>query len=253
LKKCLATRNQTTIILNVPLDDDFGDWATPKESKAGHFLRSASCRTIDPMSAGLPLVLNEADAPAEPLRLFADWYAAAIRAQVHEPGAMTLATATPAGVPSARMVLLRGFDEHGLVFYTNYCSRKAAELDANPRAALVLFWSELHRQIRVEGMVEKVTAAESDAYFQGRAHGSQLGALASPQSEVIAGRHVLECRVAELAALYPNDVPRPASWGGYRVAPHLFEFWQGRENRLHDRLRYRRNTDGGWLLERLAP
>lgn len=204
------------------------------------------------MSIACSLVLNEQDAPPEPLALFAQWYDAAVHAQLPEPGAMTLATATPDGVPSARMVLLRGFDERGLTFFTNYRSRKAAELDANPRAALVLFWAPLHRQIRVEGTVEKVSAAESDAYFRGRPHGSRLGAVASPQSEIIAGRHLLEERVAQLKALYPDDVPRPDHWGGYRVVPYVFEFWQGRESRLHDRLRYRRTTSG-WLVERLAP
>ena len=205
------------------------------------------------MSVACSPVLNEADAPLEPLALFARWYDDAVQAQLLEPGAMTLATATPGGVPSARMVLLRGFDERGLMFYTNYRSRKAAELDANPQAALVLFWSPLHRQIRVEGVVEKVSAAESDAYFRSRPYGSRLGAIASPQSEVIAGRHVLEDRCTEVAAQYPNEVPRPAHWGGYRVLPRMFEFWQGRESRLHDRLRYRRGTDGAWILERLAP
>jgi pyridoxamine 5'-phosphate oxidase len=204
------------------------------------------------MSVAFPLVLNEQDVPPKPLALFGQWYDAAVEAQLPEPGAMTLATATRDGVPAARMVLLRGFDERGLVFYTNYRSRKAAELDANPLAALVLFWSPLHRQIRVEGRVEKVTAAESDAYFCSRPYGSRLGAIASPQSDVIVGRRLLEERVAELEAQYPDDVPRPAHWGGYRVVPHVFEFWQGRESRLHDRLRYRRCADG-WVIERLAP
>ncbi len=205
------------------------------------------------MSVAFPLLLNEQDLPPEPLTLFAQWYAAAVAAQVPEPGAMTLATATPDGVPAARMVLLRGFDERGLVFYTNYRSRKAADLAANPQAALVLFWSPLHRQIRVEGTVEKVSPAESDAYFRGRPYGSRLGALASPQSEVIVGRALLDERVAQLAALYPDEVPRPAHWGGYRVLPRMFEFWQGRESRLHDRLRYRRDAGGAWIIERLAP
>src|SRR5207302_10094286 len=148
------------------------------------------------MCVGLSLALNEQDVPAHPMALLAQWYAAAVEAQILEPGAMTLATATPDGAPAARMVLLRGFDERGLVFSTNYRSRKAAELDANPRAALVLFWSPLHRQIRVEGTIEIVSAAESDAYFAGRPLGNRLSAIASPQSEVIIGRDVLERRVA---------------------------------------------------------
>jgi pyridoxamine 5'-phosphate oxidase len=206
------------------------------------------------MSPPDPLVLNEADVPPEPLTLFTQWLEAAAQAQLPEPGAMTLATATPDGTPSARMVLLRGFDERGLVFYTNYESRKAAELDANPQAALVLFWSPLHRQIRVEGSVEKISEAESDAYFAGRPLGNRLGAVASPQSAVIAGRRVLEARVTELLQLFPDgDVPRPEEWGGYRVIPQMYEFWQGRESRLHDRLRYRLVEGKSWFLERLAP
>jgi pyridoxamine 5'-phosphate oxidase len=207
------------------------------------------------MSAAPALVLNESDVPPEPLALFTRWIEAAYAAQLPEPHAMTLATATPDGVPSARLVLLRGFDECGLVFYTNYHSRKARELDANPRAALTFFWAPLHRQIRVEGAVEKVSATESDTYFHSRARGSRISAVASPQSEVIPDRQTLERRVAELKQLYGDrdEVPRPESWGGYRVRPHLFEFWQGRENRLHDRLRYRLAADGQWTLERLAP
>src|SRR5258708_32068587 len=172
------------------------------------------------MSAAFPLTLNEDDVPSQPLPLFAQWFEAAMAAQVPEPGAMTLATASADGVPSARMVLLRGFDERGLVFYTNYRSRKAADLDANPRAALVFFWATLHRQIRVEGAVEKVSEQESDLYFQSRPFGSPLGAVVSPQSEVIAGRDVLDRRMAELLQVYADrEVPRPGHWGGYRVVP----------------------------------
>jgi pyridoxamine 5'-phosphate oxidase len=206
------------------------------------------------MSAAFPLTLNETDVPAQPLPLFAQWLEAAVDAQLPEPGAMTLATATADGVPSARMVLLRGFDERGLVFYTNYHSRKAAELDANPRAALVFFWATLHRQIRVEGPVTKVSEQESDIYFQSRPFGSRLGAVVSPQSEVIAGRDVLDNRMAELLRIHADgEVPRPAHWGGYRVVPCLFEFWQGRDSRLHDRLRYRLDENSHWIIERLAP
>jgi pyridoxamine 5'-phosphate oxidase len=206
------------------------------------------------MFAAFPLTLNEEDVPSQPLALFQQWVEAAVDAQLAEPGAMTLATATGDGAPSARMVLLRGFDERGLVFYTNYQSRKAAELDANPRAALVLFWATLHRQIRVEGTVERVSEQESDAYFQSRPRGSRLGAVVSPQSEVIAGRQVLDSRMAELLRDYADrEVPRPAHWGGYRVVPGLFEFWQGRDSRLHDRLRYRLDENRHWIIERLAP
>jgi pyridoxamine 5'-phosphate oxidase len=167
---------------------------------------------------------------------------------------MTLATATPAGVPSARVVLLRGFGESGFDFYTNYQSRKADELVQNPRAALVIHWYELKRQIRIEGNVEVLSAAESDAYFRSRPFGNKLGALASPQSQVIPSRQFLEERLQELLKTHSenDEVQRPASWGGYRVVPHTIEFWQNRDNRLHDRLCYRR-TDGVWKIERLAP
>jgi pyridoxamine 5'-phosphate oxidase len=166
---------------------------------------------------------------------------------------MTLATATPDGRPSARMVLLRGFDERGFCFYTNYESRKAAELAANPRAALVFWWAELERQVRIEGTVERTSRAESEAYFASRPPGSQLSAAASPQSRVIADRAVVERRVAELATAVPDGpVPLPDFWGGYRLAHEVVEFWQGRPNRLHDRLRYRRAGET-WRIERLAP
>jgi pyridoxamine 5'-phosphate oxidase len=167
---------------------------------------------------------------------------------------MTLATATPEGKPAARMVLLRGCDEAGFVFYTNYDSRKGQELAANPWAALVLYWAELHRQVRVEGRIEKVTPEESDAYFQTRPLGSCLSAWASRQSEVIPGRDVLEERMRQRTTeFHGRPVPRPAYWGGYRVIPAAIEFWQGRPDRLHDRLVYVRLEDGRWQLQRLSP
>ncbi|MDQ7040079.1 MAG: pyridoxamine 5'-phosphate oxidase [Rhodothermus sp.] len=201
--------------------------------------------------AGQPL--DEAQAPEEPIALFRRWFEEAVRAELTDPNAMILATADAAGRPSARVMLLKDFDEEGFVFYTNYGSRKGRELTENPRAALVFWWAELMRQVRIEGAVEKVAAEESDAYFQTRPRESQLGAWASPQSQVIPNREVLERRVAELARRYDGrEVPRPSYWGGYRVVPEVVEFWQGRPGRLHDRLRYRR-TDRGWVRERLAP
>jgi pyridoxamine 5'-phosphate oxidase len=198
--------------------------------------------------------LSEADLDADPFRQFRTWYDAAVAAGLIEPNAMTLATATMDGRPSARMVLLKGFDPAGFVFYTNYESRKARELAENPWAARVLFWVELERQVRIEGRIELAWPQQSDAYFQSRPRGSQLGAAASHQSQVIPSRSVLERRVAELEAEYQDrDVPRPAFWGGYCVVPDVIEFWQGRPDRLHDRLRYRRQDDGSWLIERLSP
>ena len=198
--------------------------------------------------------LTEDAAAADPVRQLAAWLEEAAAAGVTEPNAMTLATASADGVPSARMVLLKGVDDRGLVFYTNYGSRKGDELAANPRAALVLYWAPLERQVRVEGRVEKVSREESAAYFASRPRGSRLGALASPQSAVVAGRSVFEERLAELETAHPGeDVPLPDNWGGYLVVPEVVELWQGRPNRLHDRLRYRADGRGGWIRERLAP
>jgi len=198
--------------------------------------------------------LTEADAGDDPIALFRRWFQAAWDAGLPEPHAMTLATATPDGRPSARVVLLKIADERGFAFFTSYDGRKARELDANPSAALVLFWPELERQVRVEGRVERTSAAESDAYFTGRPRGSRLGAIASPQSAVIRDREFLEQRLAQLEIQYPGDsVPRPNNWGGYRVVPEAIEFWQGRPNRLHDRLRFTRQPVGGWLRQRLGP
>ena len=206
------------------------------------------------MSEADDRTLSEADVDADPLRQFGAWFREAGAAGLYQPEAMTLATVGPDGRASARVVLLRGFDERGFTFFTNYDSRKARDLAVRPWAALVLFWAELHRQVRIEGRVELISPEESDAYFAGRPRGSQLSAWASPQSEVVAGRGVLERRVEELARQYEGrPVPRPPRWGGCRVVPDAIEFWQGRANRLHDRLCFRRGADGSWQMVRLAP
>src|SRR5262245_587717 len=198
--------------------------------------------------------LREPDLDPDPLRQFRAWYDEARASGLPMPEAVALATATPEGRPAARMVLLRGLDERGFVFFTNYDSRKAAELAANPWAALAFYWAPLDRQVRVEGRVEVVSAAESDAYFRTRARGSQLGAWASPQSRVTDRRDAVERRLREAAARFAGgEVPRPPNWGGYRVLPALIEFWQSGPDRLHDRLCYVRQEDGTWRLQRLAP
>jgi pyridoxamine 5'-phosphate oxidase len=198
--------------------------------------------------------LNERTVDRDPLKLFQRWSDEARAAGIHLSEAMTLATATPEGKPSARLVLLKQADERGFVFFTNYNSRKARELDANPHAALVFYWPQLERQVRVEGKVERIGTAESDAYFKTRPRESQIGALASPQSEVIESREGLQQRVDELEKLYENrEVERPAHWGGYRLLPDRIEFWKGRPGRLHDRIIYERQADGSWSINRLAP
>ena len=197
--------------------------------------------------------LHESDAHPDPIEQFREWFDEAISANLHEPNAMTLATATRAGRPSARIVLLKGFDERGFVFYTNYEGRKGRELEENPCCALVFYWGELERQVRIEGRAARVPGEESDAYYQSRPRGSRLGAWVSKQSRPVGGREALEGRLRELEREYEGrEVPRPPFWGGYRVEPGEMEFWQGRENRLHDRLVYRR-SDEGWEIERLQP
>ncbi len=198
--------------------------------------------------------LDEQSVDRQPLKQFLAWLDEAVHAGLPEPNAMTLATAAPDGQPSARMVLLKGADEHGLVFFTDSRSRKGAELAANPRAALVFWWAELERQVRVVGRTEPIAASQSDAYFRSRPVGSRLSALVSRQSEVVRSRGELETRWAEAASHHPDgSIGRPPWWGGVRVIPDEFEFWQGRPNRLHDRIRYRRSADGGWVRDRLSP
>jgi pyridoxamine 5'-phosphate oxidase len=197
--------------------------------------------------------LSERDLDPDPLALLRRWYDDACAAGAFEPDAAALATATPEGRPSARMVLMKGFDERGISFFTNYGSRKGAELEVNPVAALLLHWPELGRQVRVEGSVERVSRAETEAYARSRSRGSQLSALASPQSQPVPSREWLEQRVAELDADHAGaELPVRDDWGGYRLRPEAWEFWQHRANRLHDRFRYLPD-DGGWRIERLGP
>jgi pyridoxamine 5'-phosphate oxidase len=198
------------------------------------------------------VALLESEAPPEPLALFQRWYRDAEAAGAPQPDAMALATAGDQG-PSVRMVLFKGIDDGSFLFYSNYASRKGRDLAHDNRAAIVFYWFQTHHQVRLSGTVRRLSRSASLRYFRSRPRGAQLSALASRQSRVIASRQVLERAVAELAAKYPRDVPLPADWGGYALRPRWIEFWEGREDRLHDRLRYVRRKEGGWRLERLAP
>jgi pyridoxamine 5'-phosphate oxidase len=202
-----------------------------------------------------PSALTKDSVDANPIRQFQKWYDEVRASGVSEQDAisMTLATATKDGRPSTRIVLLKSVDDGGFVFYTNYQSRKGIELAENSQASLLFYWPKVWRQVRIDGPIEKVSAAESEEYFQSRPLGSKLGAWASNQSEVVDRRETLELRFAELEKRFGEDVPRPPHWGGYRLMPNEIEFWQGRDNRLHDRLRYRLQGDGTWVIERLGP
>jgi pyridoxamine 5'-phosphate oxidase len=198
-------------------------------------------------------ILDENSVARDPILQFSRWFQEALNAGFAEPNAMALATADADGRPSVRIVLLKGFDERGFAFYTNYDSRKGRELGENPRAALLFHWVELERQARIEGRVEKVSAEESDEYYASRPLGSRLGAWASAQSNVLAHREELEAKLAELESKYGESPPRPPHWGGYRLVPDVLELWQGRPSRLHDRVRYVREGLGLWKIERLSP
>ena len=198
--------------------------------------------------------INESEVDANPISFFGKWFDEAMAAEVREPNAMTLATATRDGIPSARIVLLKGADKNGFSFYSNYLSRKGKELAKNPSACLVFFWPELERQVRIEGKILKLSKEESEAYFASRPFGSQLGAVVSPQSQVIANREVLDVAFTAFEQKFDGKkIPKPAHWGGYILQPIAIEFWQGRKSRLHDRVKYALMEKGKWKIERLAP
>ncbi|MES2427653.1 MAG: pyridoxamine 5'-phosphate oxidase [Bacteroidota bacterium] len=198
--------------------------------------------------------LSENSINVNPIKQFDIWFKEALAAEIHEPNAMTLATATTDGRPSARIVLLKDFDMNGFAFYTNYLSRKGKELTKNPNGALLFFWGELERQVRIEGTIEKLSKEDSEKYFHTRPKGSQLGALASPQSQEIPNREILESKINQLEAEYGDkDIPKPSFWGGYILKPRLIEFWQGRSNRLHDRILFKKTDNKNWKKVRLAP
>jgi pyridoxamine 5'-phosphate oxidase len=198
--------------------------------------------------------LNEADVESNPILQFGKWWDEAMKSEIDEVNAMTLATASPDGKPSARIVLLKGFDEKGFVFFTNYESNKGLELKNNPQSSIVFFWKELQRQVRIDGITTKVSDEESDTYFASRPEGSRIGAWASPQSKVVPAREELENKYAAYDKQFAEkNIPRPPFWGGYRIKPLAIEFWQGRPNRLHDRILYTLEKDNSWKIERLAP
>jgi pyridoxamine 5'-phosphate oxidase len=198
--------------------------------------------------------LREEEVAADPFVQFDHWWDDAVKSELDEANAMTLATASAAGIPAARIVLLKSVTENGFVFFTNYNSHKGKELEENPHACLVFFWKELERQVRISGRVEKISTGESDAYFNSRPAGSRIGAWASPQSSVIASREIIEANIEKYKKQFgDNDIVRPEHWGGYMVIPTMIEFWQGRPNRLHDRILYSKQAAGGWKIERLAP
>ncbi|MDZ4698805.1 MAG: pyridoxamine 5'-phosphate oxidase [Rhodothermales bacterium] len=198
--------------------------------------------------------ITEGDVARNPIAQFRHWFQEALDAALPEPNAMVLSTVSPGGHPSARVLLLKGFEEEGFVFFTNYASRKGAELAGNAHAAMTFLWLALERQVRIEGSITRTSAEASDAYFASRPRGSQLGAWASPQSEVVSGREALEADYRNMEARFAGQtIPRPAHWGGYLLSPHTVEFWQGRPSRLHDRIQYRTDPAGDWLIERLAP
>jgi len=198
--------------------------------------------------------LSEKDTKSDPINQFEQWFNEALAAKLHEPNAMTLATATTNGKPSARIVLLKGFNQHGFMFYTNYLSRKGKEITKNPQGAITFFWGELERQVRIEGTIEKLSKEDSERYFHTRPKGSQIGAVVSPQSQEIEGRDELEKKWSELEAEYEGkEVPKPSFWGGYILNPQLVEFWQGRSSRLHDRILYKKVDKKSWKKVRLAP
>jgi pyridoxamine-phosphate oxidase len=198
--------------------------------------------------------LSEKDTKADPINQFEQWFNDALAAKLHEPNAMTLATASPSGKPSARIVLMKGFNQHGFIFYTNYLSRKGKEITKNPQGAITFFWGELQRQVRIEGTIEKLSKEDSERYFHSRPRGSQIGAVVSPQSQEIEGRDELEKKWNQLEAEYADkDVPKPSFWGGYILNPQLIEFWQGRTSRLHDRILFKKVDKKSWKKVRLAP